>query len=124
MPGRFESVEQSIKILKDKGLKVMARNIAKTWFTEGENAKYFNTCIESGKKTSFNAAENALIAFQKWNGVSDLKNIKNETLIIWGDQDKSYNFNQIKILEKEIKNSKVVIFKGLHIMYTRATKSF
>ena len=70
----------------------------------------------SSKQVSFsvfrNAAENALIAFQKWNGVSDLKNIKNETLIIWGDQDKSYNFNQIKILEKEIKNSKVVIFKG------------
>ena len=112
MPGRFESVEKSIKNLKDKGLKVMARNIAKTWFKEGENAKYFSTCVESGRKTSFQAAENALIAFKKWNGVSDLKNIKNETLIIWGDQDKSYSFNQTKILEKEIKNSKLVIFKG------------
>jgi len=112
MPGRFETVDQSIKNLKNKGLKVIARNITKTWFTEGENAKYFSTCVESGNQTSFKAAENALIAFKKWNGVSDLKNIKNETLIIWGDQDKSYNLNQIKILEKEIKNSKLVVFKG------------
>ena len=33
-----------------------------------------------------------LVAFKNWNGVDTLKNIKNETLIIWGDQDKSYNF--------------------------------
>jgi len=112
MPGRFETVEQSIANLNNKGLKVMARNIAKTWFIEGEKAKYFSTCVEAGKQTSLQAAENSLIAFQKWNGVSDLKNIKNETLIIWGDQDKSYNHTQIKILEKEIKNSKLIVFKG------------
>jgi pimeloyl-ACP methyl ester carboxylesterase len=112
MPGRFETVEQSKKNLKNKGLEVMAKNIAKTWFTEGEKAKYFSTCIESGKQSSLQAVENALIAFQKWNGINTLKNIKNETLIIWGDQDKSYNLDQVKILEKKIKNSELVVFKG------------
>ena len=32
---------------------------------------------------------------KNWNGVRNLKNIKNETLIVWGDQDKAYNFNQV-----------------------------
>ena len=58
------------------------------------------------------AADDALIAFKNWNGVDTLKNIKNETLIVWGDQDKSYNLEQIKTLEKSIKKSKLVIFKN------------
>ena len=112
MPGRFESVDQSRKNLKKKGLEITAKNIAKTWFVRKENAKYFDICIEAGKQTSTKAADDALIAFKNWNGVDTLKNIKNETLIVWGDQDKSYNLEQIKTLEKSIKKSKLVIFKN------------
>ena len=112
MPGRFESVDQSRKNFKKKGLEITAKNIAKTWFVRKENAKYFDICIEAGKQTSTKAADDALIAFKNWNGVDTLKNIKNETLIVWGDRDKSYNLQQIKILEKNIKKSKLVIFKN------------
>ena len=112
MPGRFESVDQSRENLKKKGLKITVKNISKTWFVRKENAKYFDICIESGKQTSTKAADDALIAFKNWNGVDTLKNIKNETLIVWGDQDKSYNLEQIKTLEKSIKKSKLVIFKN------------
>ena len=112
MPGRFESVDQSRENLKKKGLEVTVKNIAKTWFVKKENAKYFDTCIEAEKQTSTKAADDALIAFKNWNGVDTLKNIKNETLIVWGDQDKSYNLEQIKTLEKSIKKSKLVIFKN------------
>ena len=112
MPGRFESVDQSRENLKKKGLEITAKNIAKTWFVRKENAKYFDICIEAGKQTSAKAADDALIAFKNWNGVDTLKNIKNETLIVWGDQDKSYNLEQIKTLEKSIKKSKLVIFKN------------
>ena len=112
MPGRFESVDQSRENLKKKGLEITVKNIAKTWFVRKENAKYFDICIEAGKQTSTKAAEDALIAFKNWNGVDTLKNIKNETLIVWGDQDKSYNLEQIKTLEKSIKKSKLVIFKN------------
>ena len=112
MPGRFESVDQSRENLKKKGLEITAKNIAKTWFVKKENAKYFDICIEAGKQTSTKAVDDALIAFKNWNGVDTLKNIKNETLIVWGDQDKSYNLEQIKTLEKSIKKSKLVIFKN------------
>jgi len=112
MPGRFETVDQSRASLKKNGLELTAKNIAKTWFVKGKNAKYFDTCIEIGKKTSIEAADNALIAFKKWNGLNNLKNIKNETLIVWGDKDKSYNIQQIKTLNKNISNSTLIIFKG------------
>ena len=112
MPGRFETVDESRKNLKKKGLKTTARNIAKTWFVKEEHAKYFDVCIESGMQTSIEAADNSLIAFKNWNGADTLKNIKNETLIIWGDKDKSYNYAQVKTLEKNISNSSLVIFDG------------
>ncbi len=112
MPGRFESIDQSRENLKKKGLEITAKNIAKTWFVQKENAKYFDICIEAGKQTSTKAVDDALIAFKNWNGIDTLKNIKNETLIVWGDQDKSYNLEQIKTLKKSIKKSKLVIFKN------------
>ena len=49
---------------------------------------------------------------KNWNGLKNLKNIKNKTMIIWGDQDKSYNFDQADVLNKNIKNSELKIFKG------------
>ena len=112
MPGRFETVEQSRENLKKKGLEVTAKNIAKTWFIKGEDAKYFDICIEAGKQTSIEIADNSLVAIKNWNGVDTLKNIKNETLIVWGDQDKSYKLEQIQTLDNNIENSKLIIFKN------------
>ena len=125
MPGRFETVDESRKNLQKNGLETMARNIAKTWFIKGENAKYFDVCIETGKQTSMEAVDNSLVAFKNWNGVDTLKNIKNETLIIWGDQDKSYNFEQVQTLEKNIENSKLIIFKNCaHNVHLEQTDQF
>ena len=112
MPGRFETVDESRENLQKSGLETMTRNIARTWFIKGEKAKYFDVCIETGKQTSMEAVDNSLVAFKNWNGVDTLKNIKNKTLIIWGDQDKSYNFEQVQTLEKNIENSKLIIFKN------------
>ena len=112
MPGRFETVDESRENLKKKGLEFIAKNTAKTWFVKGKKAKYFDICIEVGKQTSIKAVDNSLLAFKNWNGIDALRNIKNETLIIWGDQDKSYNLEQVKTLEKNIKNSKLKIFKN------------
>jgi len=79
MPGRFETVERSRENFKKKGLEITAKNIAKTWFIKGEEAKYFDICIEAGKQTSIETADNSLVAIKNWNGVDTLKNIKNET---------------------------------------------
>jgi len=104
--------KEVLENLKKKGLEITATNIAKTWFIKGEAAKYFDICIEAGKQTSMKTADNSLIALKNWNGVDTLKDIKNETLIIWGDQDKSYNLEQIQTLEHNIENSKLIIFKN------------
>ena len=112
IPGRFETIDQSREKLKINGLKKTAYRIAKTWFIEGDKSKYFYLCKEAGKQTSLEAADNALVAMKNWSGIENLKNIKNETLIIWGDQDKAYNFDQVETLKENITNSDLRIVDG------------
>ena len=112
IPGRFETIDESRDKLKINGLKNTAHRIAKTWFIEEERAKYFYLCEEAGNQTSVEAADNGLAAMKNWNGVKNLKNIKNETLIVWGEQDKAYNFNQVKTLNDKIPNSLLKVIKG------------
>ena len=112
IPGRFETIDESREKLKINGLDVTAHRIAKTWFIEGEKAKYFYLCEEAGKQITLESADNGLVAMKNWNGVENLKNIKNETLIVWGDKDKAYNFNQVETLSDNIPDSDLKIFKG------------
>ena len=48
---------------------------------------------------------------KNWDGVENLKNIRNKTLIVWGEQDKAYNLNQVKTLNDNIPNSDLKIIK-------------
>jgi len=112
MPGRFETVDQSRENLKKNGLEITSKNIAKTWFVKGEEAEYFDICVEAGKQSSIEAVDNALTAFKNWDGIETLKNIKNETLIVWGNKDKSYNLDQVQTLNSNIPNSSLFVFEG------------
>ena len=112
IPGRFETIDQSREQLKINGLKSTAHRIAKTWFIEEDRAKYFYLCKEAGMQTTIDAADSGLVAMKNWNGIENLKNILNETLIIWGEQDKAYNFNQVETLNDNIPNSDLKIIKG------------
>ena len=112
IPDRFETIDQSREKLKINGLETTANRIAKTWFVKEDKAKYFYLCSDAGKETSLEAADNGLIAMKNWNGIKNLKNIKNETLIIWGDHDKAYNYNQVETLKNNIKNSTLEIMNG------------
>jgi pimeloyl-ACP methyl ester carboxylesterase len=112
IPGRFETIDESRERLKINGLNDTAYRIAKTWFIEEDKAKYFYLCNEAAKKTSIEAADNGLVAMKNWNGVTNLKNIKIKTLIVWGDQDKAYNFNQVETLNDNILNSDLKVMKG------------
>ena len=125
IPGRFETIEQSREKLKIDGLEVTAHRIAKTWFIEENKSKYFYLCDEAGKQTSIEALDNGLVAMKNWNGLKDLRNIKNETLIVWGDQDKTYNFNQVETLNNNILNSDLKIIKGCsHNAHLEKPKEF
>ena len=112
IPGRFETLDTSRERLKKEGIKETVKRVPKKWFVDGDKAKYFYLCENATKETTEKTADNALIAMKNWRGFENLKNIKNETLIIWGDKDISYNFEQVDTLNKNIPNSDLSIFKG------------
>ena len=112
IPGRFETIDESREKLKMNGLEATANRIAKTWFINEDKAKYFYLCENAGKQTSLEAADNGLIAMKNWSGINNLKDIKNETLIIWGDQDRAYNYSQVETLKNNISNSSLKIING------------
>ncbi len=112
IPDRFESLDVSIKRLKEEGIKETAKRIPPKWFAHGNKAKNYYLCEDATKEISEETAYNALNAMKNWNGLENLKNIKNKTLIIWGDKDVSYNFSQVEMLNKNVPNSKLEIFKG------------
>lgn len=112
IPGRFETMDTTRERLKKDGLKETVNRVPKKWFVEGNKAKYYYLCKNAVKNISIQSADNALIAMKNWRGYENLKNIKQDTLIIWGDRDVSYNFDQVDTLKKNISNSKLEIFKG------------
>ena len=111
IPGRFETIDKTREKLKKDGIEVSFSRVPKKWFVKGDKDKNYYLCKNAVKDVSLETADNALLAMKNWSGKEDLKNIKNETLIIWGDKDTSYNFHQINILNKNIKNSRLKIFK-------------
>ena len=125
IPGRFETIETSREKLKKHGIEKTANRISKKWFVEGDKAKYFYLCNNANKATSEEAADNALIALKNWRGLENLKHIKNKTLIIWGDKDTTYNFDQVDTLNQNIPNSKIEVIKGCsHNMHLEIPEKF
>jgi 2-hydroxy-6-oxonona-2,4-dienedioate hydrolase len=112
IPGRFESMDETREKLKKEGPEASFSRVPPKWFVKGDKDKNYFLCSNAVKNVSLETADNALLAMKNWRGIENLKNIKNETLIIWGDKDISYNFEQVDTLNKNIKNSRLEIFKN------------
>jgi len=112
IPGRFEPINETRKRLKKEGAKISFSRVPKKWFVKGDKDKNYYLCANAVKNVSLETADNALIAMKNWSGIHNLQNIKNETLIVWGDKDTSYNFDQVDTLNKNIKNSRLEIFEN------------
>jgi len=111
IPGRFESMDASRERLRKEGIKETVKRVPTKWFVDGDKAKYFYLCENATKEITEETADNALKAMKNWRSYENLKNINNKTLIIWGDKDISYNFEQVDTLNKNIPNSDLIIFK-------------
>ena len=112
IPGRFETMDETREKLRREGAQMSFSRVPIKWFVKGDEDKNYFLCENAVKNVSLQTADNALLAMKNWSGIDNLKNIKNETLIIWGDKDTSYNFDQVNTLNKNIKNSRLEIFKN------------
>ena len=100
------------KRLKEEGADISFSRVPKKWFVKGDKDKNYYLCANAVKNVSSKTADNALKAMKNWSGIDNLKNIKNETLVVWGDKDTSYNFDQVDTINNNITNSRIEIIKN------------
>ncbi len=109
LPGRFEPIETSMERARQDGAEATARRISATWFLEQETAEAYPDCADIAAKSSLPAILAGLEAMREWSGEAHLSNIASDTLVIWGDQDRTYAWPQIERLWKTIPDAGLAV---------------
>ncbi|MCK0142784.1 alpha/beta hydrolase [Aliiroseovarius sp. F20344] len=112
LPGRFETICTSKRRALADGPQSTARRIAATWFLERENAAGYETCATIAEQCGLEAMLNGLDAMENWSGVERLESIQNKTLVVWGDEDRTYPWRQTEQLWKSISNANLSVIPG------------
>jgi len=108
VPSRFERMSISLqKASEDNYLEGISTAVA-SWFMDYEKNQDFLEAEALAHQANFEAYIGGLQAMQKWNGVDNLKDIKQETLILYGEEDRTYDLSQQSLLNENISNSKIV----------------
>ena len=79
LPGRFESIETSIKRAAHDGAAATARRISATWFLEQEKASGYPACATIAEQSTPASIEAGLRAMQGWTGEAHIKDIASKT---------------------------------------------
>ena len=112
MPGRFESIDESKQRLRDEGIESNARRISAKWFVGGANSCAYQGCADIAVQASLQAAEAGLTAMATWSGKELLAKITAPTLVLWGDQDQSYLWDQPEALWRGISGASLSVVSG------------
>lgn len=109
LPGRFESIAQSKARAETDGAAATARRIAATWFLEREAAPGFEPCALIARRADLRAMHAGLDAMQAWSGQDALGQIRQKSLVLWGDQDRTYPWAQIHRLWTTIPDARLAV---------------
>ena len=109
LPGRFETIETSKSRALADGPKATAQRIAATWFLDGDAAPGYKICAEIAQKCRAKAIQAGLDAMNDWQGEALLDQISSQTLVIWGDADRTYSWAQTEQLWQRIKGARLAV---------------
>lgn len=112
LPGRFETIETSKDRAQAEGPNATARRIAATWFLERNQAPAYESCAQIAQLSGIDAILGGLDAMNGWSGTSYLSQIKAKTLVIWGDHDRTYPWNQTEELWRSIEGACLAVLPG------------
>jgi 2-hydroxy-6-oxonona-2,4-dienedioate hydrolase len=125
LPGRFETIETSKRRAQEDGVRATARRISATWFLDLEAAAEYDACANIACQSDSAAISAGLDAMKNWTGEQGLSRISHETLIIWGDDDRTYAWPQIQKLWNNIPNTHLaVIPKCAHAVHLEEPEIF
>jgi pimeloyl-ACP methyl ester carboxylesterase len=125
LPGRFETIAESKARAQADGAQATARRIAATWFLHRKEAAGYASCAAIAEHASLGAILAGLDAMQDWSGETVLGNLTQETLVIWGDCDRTYTWDQTALLWKTIPKAHLAVIPGCaHAVHLEKPKLF
>lgn len=118
LPGRFESFATSRKRLHEDGERITARRITANFFLDYDADKEYEACAAIAERASMQAMLAGLEAMERWSREDNLASITCPTQIIWGEYDRTYKWQQIEQLWRQIpKASLAVLPRCAHIAH-------
>lgn len=109
LPGRFETLERSRERLREEGLEATGRRISATWLREYEQSPAAGQLAELALQANEDGALAALWAMETWDGREAVRHIKQKTLILWGELDRTYSWEQTAYFWREISGSSLAV---------------
>lgn len=109
IPGRFETMARSRERLAEDGVVLTARRICATWLLDREASPAYQVLVALGTCVSLQAAEAGLYAMDGWDGRHRLPDIRQQTLVVWGESDRSYGWSQTEALWRGIPNASLAV---------------
>ena len=113
MPDRFETIARSKQRVMEDGVKNAAERIAASWFLNGINDPAYRNCADMALLASQPSALAGLDAMSNWSGVDYLNHITGKSLVLWGDQDRTYPWPQPEQLWHGIIGANLAVLPGV-----------
>ncbi|MEZ8140823.1 alpha/beta fold hydrolase [Enterovibrio sp. FF113] len=125
LPGRFESIEESIVRAETQGTEQVAHDTVKTWFSDGEGDPDFAGGMELAERVQTQTYINGLRAMAGWRSLERLNEIEAKTLVLWPDSDRSYMWQQTESLWRGITGANLaVVPQAAHNIHLEKTQIF
>lgn len=125
VPSRFERMSISLEKASKSNFREGMSTAVASWFMDYRKNKDFADAESLAHRANFDAYIGGLKAMQKWNGVDNLKKIKQETLIVYGEEDRTYDISQQSLLNENITHSSLVgIPNSAHNTHLEKSKEF
>jgi 2-hydroxy-6-oxonona-2,4-dienedioate hydrolase len=109
IPGRFETMARSRERLAEDGVERTARRICATWLRDREASPAFESLAALACQASEQAARAGLLAMEGWDGRDRLAAVRQPTLVVWGELDRSYGWAQVEALWRGIPQASLAV---------------
>jgi pimeloyl-ACP methyl ester carboxylesterase len=109
LPGRFETIDESITRLRAEGVKPVADYVAPIWFVDGRQSPYHDLSLKTALQATPKGAINCLSALHIWSACKLLHKIAMPTLVVCGERDRGAVVEESLTLWRGIPNAQLCI---------------
>lgn len=127
LPGRFEPIEHSIKKASIDTLYSSVYLAVNSWFLDSVSSQEdIRESLLLAGKASLDSYKNGLHAMSAWDGEDYLATFNMPTLIIWGDNDRSYQWEHqpFKLWQNIANSSLSVVHDCAHNVHLEKPEMF